>query len=86
MLQYLVDNMSLALREIFFWQRSGIYSICLETVSQLNLTYRYVDDVVPDLEDYLSQQYPNEFGIKDRTESNTSAPYCDSLLSIGRDS
>ena len=49
--------------KVFFWQRSVIYSCCQETASQLNLTYRYVDDVVPDLEDYLSQKYPNELEI-----------------------
>ena len=34
---------------------------------------------------YLGQMYLTELEIKDTTESNTSAPYLDLLLSIGRD-
>ena len=34
---------------------------------------------------YLGQMYPPELGIKDTTESNTSASYLDLLPSIGRD-
>ena len=34
---------------------------------------------------YLGQMYPAELGIKDTTESITSASYLDLLLSIGRD-
>ena len=37
----------------------------------------------PDFENYLGQMYPPELEIKDTTESNTSASYLDSLLSIG---
>ena len=39
----------------------------------------------PEFENYLGQMYPVELEIKDRTESNTSAPYPDLLLSIRRD-
>ena len=57
--------------------------------SQINFTYRYIDDVLSinnlDLENYLGQMYPPEFEIKDTTESNTSASYLDLLLSIGSD-
>ena len=49
--------------------------------SQLNFTYRYIDDVLsnnnPDFENYLGQMYPAELEIKDTTESNTSASYLD---------
>ena len=57
--------------------------------SQFNFTYRYIDDVVsinnPDFANYHGQMYLPELGIKDTTESNTSASYLDLLLSIGRD-
>ena len=57
--------------------------------SQLNFTYRYIDDVlsinIPDFENYLGQMYPPELEIKDMTEINTSASYLDLLLSISRD-
>ena len=59
--------------------------------SRFNLTYRYIDDVLsinnPEFENYLGQMYPVELEIKDTTESEstTSAPYLDLLLSIGRD-
>ena len=38
-----------------------------------------------EFENYLGQMYSVELEIKDTTESNTSAPYLDLLLSIGRD-
>ena len=57
--------------------------------SRLNLTYRYIDDVLsinnPEFENYLGNMYPAELEIKDTTESTTSASYLDLLLSIGRD-
>ena len=57
--------------------------------SQFNFTYRYIDDVLsinyPDFDNYLGQMYPAELGIKDTTESNTSASYLDLLLSIESD-
>ena len=57
--------------------------------SQFNFTYRYIDDVLsinnPDFANYLGQMYPAELEIKDTTESNTSASYLDSLLSIESD-
>ena len=49
-----------------------------------------MDDVLfinnPEFEHYLGQMYPAELEIKTTTESITSAPYLDLLLSIGRDS
>ena len=58
--------------------------------SQFNFTYRYIYGVSsiynPDFKNYLGQMYPPELEIKGTTESNTSAPYLDLLLSIGRDS
>ena len=55
--------------------------------SQLNFTYRYIDDVlsinIPDFENYLGQMYPPEVEIKDTTEGNTSTSYLDLLMSIG---
>ena len=39
----------------------------------------------PEFENYLGQMYPVEHGIKNTTESTTSASYLDLLLSIGRD-
>ena len=60
-----------------------------QLASRFNFTYRYIDDVLsinnPDFENYRGQMYPPELEIKDTTESNTSAPYLDLLLSIGRD-
>ena len=57
--------------------------------SRFNLTYRYIDDVLsinnPEFENYLGQMYPAELGIKDTTESTTSASYLDLLLSIWKD-
>ena len=66
--------------------------------SQFNFINRYIDDVLsitqihrwriinnPDYENYLGQMYPDDLGIKDTTESNTSASYLDLLLSMGRD-
>ena len=57
--------------------------------SRFNLTYRYIDDVLPinnpEFENYLGQMYPAELEIKDTTQSTTSASYLDLLLSIGRD-
>ena len=60
-----------------------------ETASLFNPNYRYIDDVLSinnlEFDNYLGQIYPAEFGIKDTTESTTSASYLDLLLSIGRD-
>ena len=60
-----------------------------QLASRFNFTYRYIDDVLsinnPEFENYLGQMYPVELEIKDTTESNTSAPYLDLPLSIGRD-
>ena len=60
-----------------------------QLASRLNLTYRYIDDVLsinyPEFEHYLGQMYPAELEIKDTTESTTSASYLDLLLSIWRD-
>ena len=57
--------------------------------SRVNFKYRYIDDALsinkPEFENYLGQMYPVELEIKDTTESNTSVPYLDLLLSIGRD-
>ena len=57
--------------------------------SQLNFTYRYIEDVLsinnPVIKIYLGQMYPPELEIKDTTESNTSASYLFLLGSIGRD-
>ena len=56
---------------------------------RLNLTYRYIDDVLSinnqEFENYLGQMYPAELEINDTTERTTSASYLDLLLSIGRD-
>ena len=45
--------------------------------SQLNFTYRYIDDVLsinnPDSDHYLDYMYPAEFEIKDTTEYK---PFC----------
>ena len=61
-----------------------------QLASWFNFTYRYIDDVLlsinnPEFENYLGQMYPAELGIKDTTESTTSASNLDLLLSIGRD-
>ena len=60
-----------------------------QLASRFNFTYRYIDDVLfinnPEFENYLGPMYPVELGIKDTTESNTSASYLNLLLSIGRD-
>ena len=57
-----------------------------ELASRLNLTDRYIDDVLsinnPEFENYLDQMYPAELEIKDTAESITSASYLDLLLSI----
>ena len=59
-----------------------------QLASRSNFTYRYIDDVLSinnqEFKNYLGQMYPAELGIKDTTESITSA-YLDLLLSIGRD-
>ena len=51
--------------------------------SQVNFTYRYIDDVSsinkPDFANHLVQMYPAELEIKDTTESNTSTSYLDLL-------
>ena len=53
----------------------------IETASQFNFTYRYINDVLsinnPDFKNYLGQIFPTELEIKDMTESNTSASYLD---------
>ena len=58
--------------------------------SQFNFTYRFIDDVLSvnnsDFKNYLGQMYPPELDIRDKTQSNTSVPYLDLLLLIGRDS
>ena len=50
-----------------------------QLASQLNFTYRYIDDALsinnPDFENNLGKMYLAELGIKDTTESNTSASY-----------
>ena len=60
-----------------------------QLASRFNFTYRYIDDVLSinnsEFENYLGQMYPVELDIKDKTESNISAPYLDLLLSIVRD-
>ena len=60
-----------------------------QLASPLNLTYRYIDDVLsinhPEFENYLGQMYPSELEIKDNTESIISASYLYLLPSIGRD-
>ena len=57
--------------------------------SKFNFTYRYIDDVLsinnPYFKSYRGQIYPPELEIKHTTDSNTSAPYLDLLLQIGRD-
>ena len=81
-------------RHLNVFVRSGFQQSLLSTgnkhlASRFNLTYRYIDDVLsinnPEFENYLSQMYPAELEIKDTTESTTSAPYLDLLLSIGKD-
>ena len=46
--------------------------------SQINFTYRYIDDVLsisnPDFENFLGHMYPDELEIKDTTERNTLLP------------
>ena len=57
--------------------------------SRLNVTYRYIDDVLsinsPEFDNYLGKMYPAELEIKDTTESTTSVSYLDLLMSIWRD-
>ena len=69
------------------FEHPSVLLFCL--ASRFNLTYRYIDDVLPinnpEFENYLGQMYPAELEIKDTTESTTSASYLDLLLSIGRD-
>ena len=72
--------------------RSGLHTFFAlngkETASLVNLTYRYINDVLSinnsEFEHYLCQMNPAELEIKDTTESTTSASYLD-ILSIGRD-
>ena len=60
-----------------------------QLASRINLTYRYIDDVLsinnPEFENFLVQMYPAQLEIKDTTESTTSASELDLLLSFGRD-
>ena len=83
-------------RHLSAFIRSGIHSVfnLLSTgkkqlASLFNLTYSYIDDVLsinnPEFENYRGQLFPAELEIKDTTESTTSAPYLDLLLSIWRD-
>ena len=57
--------------------------------SRFSLTCGYIGDVLsvggPEFEGYLGQMHPAGLGIRDTTESTTSASYLDLLLSIGRD-
>ena len=57
-----------------------------QLASRFNLTYRYIDDVLPinkpEFVNYLGHMHPAE--LKDTTESINSASYLDWLLSIRR--
>ena len=98
MLEFLVDNIFVVFAGKVFQHIIGIPMEFIQSLlstgrkrlaSQLNFTYRYIDDILsinnPDFENYLGQMYPPELTIKDTTESNTSSSYLDLLLSIGRD-
>ena len=69
--------------EVSKYTRQGIYTV---SISQFNIKYRYIDDVLstshPDLENHLGQMYPIEAMIKITTESNTATSYLDLFLSI----
>jgi hypothetical protein len=51
-----------------------------------NLTFRYIDDVLPIknnyFHSYVDSIYPNELGIKDTTEWSTSASYLKELFKL----
>ena len=88
-------NCSLLLADIFLYSYKAEFIQSFlsigkkQSVSRLNLTYRYIDDVLSIsnqiFENYLGQMYPVELEIKDTLESITSAFYPDLLLSIGRE-
>ena len=78
-------NCAPLLAKIFLYSYEGefiqhlLYAVKKQLASQLNFTYRYIDDVLSinyqDFEKYLGQMYPAQLEIKDMTESNTSASY-----------
>ena len=80
-------NCATLLADIFLYSYEAEFIQSLLTTgkkklaSQINFTYRYIDDVLsinnPDFENYLGQMYPAELEIKDTTESNTSASFLD---------
>ncbi|KAK3108807.1 hypothetical protein FSP39_016181 [Pinctada imbricata] len=57
--------------------------------SDLNFTYRYIDDVLSinnqKFADYQSRIYPSELEIKETTDTNNSASYLDIMLSHDTD-
>ena len=88
-------NCAPLLAEIFLYSYEAAFVQSLLSTGKkhlayrFNLTYRYIDDVLPinnqEFEHYLGQMYPAELEIKNTTESTTSASYLDLLLSIWRD-
>ena len=78
-------NCAPLLADIFLYSHEaeyiGLYFGWKETV-QLHIS---ISINTPDFDNYLGQMYLTEFEIKDTTDRNTSTPYLDLLLSIGRD-
>ena len=76
-------------RHIFYWSR--IYTVfALNRQETVGISVQlHIDSVLsinnPDFENYMGQMYPIGLGIKNMTESNTSAAYQDLHLSTGRD-
>ena len=49
--------------------------------TSFNLTFRYIDDVLPTFNDYIDVIYPEEREIKDTTYATNWANYLDLSLS-----
>ena len=80
-------NCAPLLADIFLYSYKAEFTQALlstgkkQLASRFNLTYRYFDDLLSinnqEFENFLDQMYPAELGIKDTTESTTSASYLD---------
>ena len=66
-------NCASLLADVFLYMQSLLSAGKKPLAYQLNVTYRYIDDVLsinnPDFQNYLSQMYPTELEINDTTES-----------------
>ena len=90
--KYSEDDIIKMLEVLYSYKAEFIQSLLSmgkkQLASRLNLTYRFIDDVLsinnPELEIYLGQMYSIKLEIKDTIDSITSASYLDLLPSIGR--